>query len=113
MCVDARLVLLFDAMGCGFNYVYGMLFLLLLCVFREFWLQLGQSIYGDANNDRLGTNVAINNDGDIIAVGTPLIGVPDDGEVSVYQLIGCDVVILGKLLVLVDTNVVPLHCLWI
>lgn len=57
------------------------------------WNQLGSSIYGDRNQDQLGTSVSISADGNFIAMGAiysdGLTGTNTDaGEVRVYQRVG-------------------------
>jgi hypothetical protein len=50
------------------------------------WEQLGSSINGDVSGAKFGTSVAINPDGDIIAVGAP--GAATSNYVRVYQYSG-------------------------
>ncbi len=62
------------------------------------WVQLGQSIKGEAGFDFSGTAVSINADASIIAIGAPLNdgNGSDSGHVRVYQYNGTSWVKLGQ-----------------
>lgn len=52
--------------------IVGLLFLFIICSYilnSQNWIQIGEDIYGDTENDYLGISVSINSDGKIIACG--------------------------------------------
>ena len=64
------------------------LFFLPTFVFTQNWQQIGQDIYGDFENIRLGENVSINYDGDRIVTGIPFAdqGGYNAGQVNIFTL---------------------------
>lgn len=51
------------------------------------WVQVGDNIEGDANNDRFGASVSLSADGTIVGIGAPLNNntASDSGQVKIYQ----------------------------
>ena len=64
---------------------------------NEDWIQIGQDIYGEAQNDFSGTSVSISSNGDKIAIGaTHNDGTREDsGHVRIYQFIGSTWIQIG------------------
>jgi hypothetical protein len=62
------------------------------------WTQLGQNIYGDADNDFSGWSVSINDDGTIVAIGSPENDASgnNSGYTKVYEYNGSIWVQLGQ-----------------
>ena len=62
------------------------------------WIQLGESINGDADDDESGTSVSVSQDGTIIAVGAPFSDSNGNnaGQVKIYQYTGGDWIQLGN-----------------
>lgn len=74
------------------------LFLLLLPLYGISQIQIGQSIFGDAGGDELGSSTSISSNGNIIAVGAPYNNGNGtwSGQVKVYQNIGEEWTQLGQ-----------------
>jgi len=60
------------------------------------WVQLGRSIQGLAENDRIGFSVSISGDGKRVALGAPL-GNKGTGSASIHEYTGLDWILFGNI----------------
>jgi hypothetical protein len=62
------------------------------------WVQLGNDLDGSAEDDRFGTSVDINSDGNVIAIsGTQkLVSPSESGYVKIYKYIGTEWTHIGS-----------------
>jgi len=65
---------------------------------NENWIQIGNDLDGERQNDRFGTSVSLSSDGNIVAIGAPLNfgnGANSSGEVSIYENINDEWIQIG------------------
>lgn len=49
------------------------------------WTQIGQDIDGENTGDEFGSSISLNDNGTVVAIGAPLVGTGETGQVQVFE----------------------------